>query len=64
MVELNYPVQEELILWVNGTQVLEVNPSPTETLISFLRRRLGLSGTKLGCAEGCAFLLDLSFAKY
>lgn len=57
MVQLDLPVQSELVLWVNGTQVVEINPSPTETLISFLRRRLGLSGTKLGCAEGCVHLL-------
>ncbi len=43
---------ETLVFWVNGKEVRELRPSPTESLISFLRRRLGLTGTKLGCAEG------------
>lgn len=29
-----------------------VNPDPTETVLSFLRYRLGRTGTKEGCAEG------------
>uniref|UniRef100_A0A3B4BDX9 2Fe-2S ferredoxin-type domain-containing protein n=1 Tax=Periophthalmus magnuspinnatus TaxID=409849 RepID=A0A3B4BDX9_9GOBI len=32
--------------------VVEKNPDPEMTLLFYLRRKLGLTGTKLGCAEG------------
>ncbi|KAJ3218506.1 hypothetical protein HDU67_005308 [Dinochytrium kinnereticum] len=40
-----------LTVWVNGQKIVEKNPNPTESLISFVRRH-GYTGTKLGCAEG------------
>ncbi len=46
---------------VNGRKV-DVGVSPSETLIEFLRERLGLSGTKEGCATGdcgaCTVILN------
>uniref|UniRef100_A0A3B4A7D1 2Fe-2S ferredoxin-type domain-containing protein n=1 Tax=Periophthalmus magnuspinnatus TaxID=409849 RepID=A0A3B4A7D1_9GOBI len=33
-------------------QVVEKNPDPEMTLLFYLRKKLGLTGTKLGCAEG------------
>jgi hypothetical protein len=44
-------LKTELELWINGRKFREQNPNPHEPLISFLRR-LGLTGTKLGCSEG------------
>lgn len=41
----------KLEFYVNGKLHTVNNPDPTETLISYLRR-VGLTGTKLGCAEG------------
>ncbi|KAI5610778.1 xanthine dehydrogenase/oxidase, partial [Silurus asotus] len=32
--------------------IIENNADPEMTLLNFLRRKLGLTGTKLGCAEG------------
>jgi xanthine dehydrogenase/oxidase len=43
--------KEALEIYVNHRKFVELNPDPQETLIAFLRRK-GLTGTKLGCAEG------------
>ena len=51
----------DFVLNVNGAQ-LRVSASPGETLLSVLRNRLNLPGTKYGCGEGqcgaCTVLLD------
>ncbi|XP_059609594.1 xanthine dehydrogenase-like [Phlebotomus argentipes] len=41
-----------LIFFVNGKKIIEPRPNPEETLLSYLREKLRLCGTKLGCAEG------------
>src|SRR5579864_6470404 len=51
----------QLTLIVNGTQH-QVAPGVDESLLSALRNRLGLTGSKYGCGEGqcgaCTVLLD------
>jgi aerobic-type carbon monoxide dehydrogenase small subunit (CoxS/CutS family) len=51
----------DFVLKVNGTD-LHVSASPDESLLSVLRDRLDLTGTKYGCGEGqcaaCTVLLD------
>lgn len=51
----------EFVLNVNGA-ILNVNAPPEETLLSVLRSRLNLTGTKYGCGEGqcgaCTVLVD------
>nr|XP_033794956.1 xanthine dehydrogenase/oxidase [Geotrypetes seraphini] len=43
---------DELVFFVNGKKVVETNADPEMTLLTYLRRKLGLPGTKLGCGEG------------
>jgi aerobic-type carbon monoxide dehydrogenase small subunit (CoxS/CutS family) len=51
----------EVVLTINGAK-LPVNAPAGETLLSVLRNRLNLTGTKYGCGEGecgaCTVLLD------
>ena len=51
----------DFVLHVNGAPY-RVNAPPDETLLSVLRNRLNLTGTKYGCGEGqcgaCTVLLD------
>lgn len=51
----------DFILTINGAQV-HVNAPDDESLLSVLRNRLRLTGTKFGCGEGqcgaCTVLLD------
>ncbi|XP_067213749.1 xanthine dehydrogenase isoform X2 [Linepithema humile] len=41
-----------LVFYVNGKLVSDKNIEPEWTLLWYLRNKLGLTGTKLGCAEG------------
>ncbi|XP_055838827.1 xanthine dehydrogenase isoform X2 [Episyrphus balteatus] len=41
-----------LIFFVNGKKIVDLNPDPECTLLSYLREKLHLCGTKLGCGEG------------
>ncbi|XP_072545990.1 xanthine dehydrogenase/oxidase [Salminus brasiliensis] len=52
MEEISQNHHDELIIFVNGKKVVERYAEPEMTLLTFIRRKLGLTGTKLGCAEG------------
>ncbi|KAK0098372.1 hypothetical protein PV326_008961 [Microctonus aethiopoides] len=41
-----------LVFYVNGQEIRDNNVNPQWTLLHYLRNNLGLTGTKLGCAEG------------
>ncbi|XP_064622237.1 xanthine dehydrogenase/oxidase-like [Lineus longissimus] len=46
------PPSNELVFFINGKKVVERDVEPETTLLEYLRRRLRLTGTKLGCGEG------------
>ncbi|GAB1868637.1 xanthine dehydrogenase [Camponotus japonicus] len=45
-------ISDTLVFYVNGKQISDKNIDPQWTLLWYLRNKLGLTGTKLGCAEG------------
>ncbi|XP_027866259.1 xanthine dehydrogenase/oxidase isoform X1 [Xiphophorus couchianus] len=55
---------DELIFFVNGRKIVEKNPDPETTLLMYLRRKLGLTGTKLGCAEGGCGACTVMLSRY
>ncbi|XP_016074407.1 PREDICTED: xanthine dehydrogenase/oxidase [Miniopterus natalensis] len=55
---------DELVFFVNGKKVVEENADPETTLLAYLRRKLGLSGTKLGCGEGGCGACTVMLSKY
>ena len=44
-------VRKDLRFYLNGQLTVQTNPNPDEKLIEYVRR-MGYTGTKLGCAEG------------
>nr|WGH49440.1 xanthine dehydrogenase [Tupaia chinensis] len=55
---------DESVFFVNGRKVVEKNADPETTLLAYLRRKLGLSGTKLGCGEGGCGACTVMLSKY
>ncbi|XP_047433058.1 xanthine dehydrogenase/oxidase [Mugil cephalus] len=55
---------DELIFFVNGKKIVEKNPDPEMTLLTYLRRQLALTGTKLGCAEGGCGACTVMVSRY
>ncbi|KAM3964100.1 xanthine dehydrogenase rosy [Aphomia sociella] len=54
----------ELVFYVNGKKVIEPQPDPDWTLLWYLRKKLRLTGTKLGCAEGGCGACTVMVSKY
>uniref|UniRef100_K7FMW0 Xanthine dehydrogenase/oxidase n=1 Tax=Pelodiscus sinensis TaxID=13735 RepID=K7FMW0_PELSI len=55
---------DQLVFFVNGRKVVEENVDPETTLLTYLRRKLGLHGTKLGCGEGGCGACTVMISKY
>ncbi|XP_062980216.1 xanthine dehydrogenase/oxidase-like [Elgaria multicarinata webbii] len=55
---------DELVFFVNGKKVVEKNVDPETTLLTYLRRKLGLCGTKLGCGEGGCGACTVMISKF
>ncbi|XP_048259580.1 xanthine dehydrogenase/oxidase-like isoform X3 [Haliotis rufescens] len=57
-------VTDELIFFVNGLRIVEPNPDPHVTLLQYLRNRLRLTGSKLGCGEGGCGACTVMVSRY
>ncbi|XP_046572351.1 LOW QUALITY PROTEIN: xanthine dehydrogenase/oxidase-like [Haliotis rubra] len=57
-------VTDELIFFVNGLKIVEQNPDPRVTLLQYLRNRLRLTGSKLGCGEGGCGACTVMVSRY
>jgi xanthine dehydrogenase/oxidase len=54
----------QLIFFVNGKKVVDTSPDPATTLLSYLRMKLRLCGTKLGCGEGGCGACTVMVSRY
>ncbi|KAJ7988705.1 hypothetical protein DPEC_G00312000 [Dallia pectoralis] len=57
-------IGDELVFFVNGKKITEKHAEPEMTLLTYLRRKLGMTGTKLGCAEGGCGACTVMLSKY
>lgn len=53
-----------LVFFVNGRKVVDHSADPEWTLIHYLRKKLRLCGTKLGCSEGGCGACTVMVSKY
>ncbi|CAH1407061.1 unnamed protein product [Nezara viridula] len=53
-----------LIFFVNGRKIEDNNIDPEWTLLYYLRKKLRLTGTKLGCAEGGCGACTVMISRY
>ncbi|XP_078068351.1 xanthine dehydrogenase/oxidase [Mustelus asterias] len=55
---------DELLFFINGHKVVEKNVDPELNLLTYLRNKLCLTGTKLGCGEGGCGSCTVMVSKY
>ncbi|KAF9163837.1 hypothetical protein DFQ27_002984 [Actinomortierella ambigua] len=53
----------KLHFYLNGTEIIIENPDPDTTLLQYVRS-IGLTGTKLGCAEGACGACTVMVSSY
>ncbi|XP_012937557.1 xanthine dehydrogenase/oxidase [Aplysia californica] len=53
-----------VVFFVNGSKITEPNPDPEMTLLTYIRTRLRLTGSKLGCGEGGCGACTVMVSKY
>ncbi|XP_063923142.1 xanthine dehydrogenase-like [Zophobas morio] len=53
-----------LVFFVNGKKIVDNQVDPEWTLLFYLRNKLGLCGTKLGCGEGGCGACTVMLSKY
>ncbi|CAH1790691.1 unnamed protein product [Owenia fusiformis] len=53
-----------LVFFVNGKKITDDNPEPEETLLSYIRNKLKLTGSKLGCGEGGCGACTVMISRY
>lgn len=64
MGDVDYKTKSVLIFYVNGKKVVDEKVDPEWTLLYYLRNKLRLTGTKLGCAEGGCGACTVMASKY
>ncbi|XP_046415103.1 xanthine dehydrogenase isoform X1 [Neodiprion fabricii] len=57
-------IHTTLIFYVNGTEIEDRSVNPEWTLLYYLRNKLRLCGTKLGCAEGGCGACTVMVSRY
>ncbi|XP_060113080.1 aldehyde oxidase-like [Heteronotia binoei] len=55
---------DELVFYVNGRRVVEKNADPEQMTLSYLRKRLRLTGTKYGCGGGGCGACTVMISRY
>ncbi|CAG9798537.1 unnamed protein product [Chironomus riparius] len=56
--------KSNLVFFVNGKKINDESPDPEITLLRYLREKLRLCGTKLGCAEGGCGACTVMISRY
>ncbi|KAJ9587217.1 hypothetical protein L9F63_019241 [Diploptera punctata] len=64
MTEPVFQTEKVLVFYVNGKKVSDDNVDPEMTLLYYLRNKLRLCGTKLGCGEGGCGACTVMVSKY
>ncbi|KAJ0062371.1 hypothetical protein NL108_010976 [Boleophthalmus pectinirostris] len=54
----------ELLFYINGKKIVEKNADPEEVLLSYLRRKVGLTGTKSACGGGGCGACTVMVSRY
>ncbi|KAM6945501.1 aldehyde oxidase 5 [Aplochiton taeniatus] len=54
----------ELVFYINGKKVTVKNADPEEVLLGYLRRKVGLTGTKYGCGGGGCGACTVMVSRY
>ncbi|XP_072306445.1 aldehyde oxidase 5 [Eucyclogobius newberryi] len=54
----------ELLFYINGKKIVERNADPEEVLLSFLRRKVGLTGAKSACGGGGCGACTVMVSRY
>ncbi|XP_077980210.1 xanthine dehydrogenase/oxidase-like [Glandiceps talaboti] len=57
-------VSDQLIFFVNGKKITDGDIDPETTLLSYLRNKLHLTGSKLGCGEGGCGACTVMLSRY
>ncbi|XP_014226482.1 xanthine dehydrogenase [Trichogramma pretiosum] len=57
-------ITNALVFYVNGKEVVDTNVDPVWTLLYYLRNKLRMPGTKLGCAEGGCGACTVMISRY
>ncbi|TRZ01805.1 hypothetical protein DNTS_017775 [Danionella cerebrum] len=61
---INKLLKSDLVFYINGKKITEKNADPEEMLLGYLRRKVGLTGTKYGCGGGGCGACTVMLSRY